>query len=278
MWHPFSSTLLIGERPSHRDPFAPVIASHLTEAIEAAPVGSVMHVFDYVVHVTPRTIKPSQFQALRHDSDPLADALVDVLDLGPGQDSLAALQAELAKGDDAHPSATQFWAAVDREPPPNASALPPFPSGAKSRPATDFTPPSSGGTRSGPPSLSEGQAVFWRYSGPIFGALMHFSLAGGFSAPKLGAAMRETGYLTGDRREATYKRLLETTLMVLDCMSDMRVGEGKGWRSCVRVRLLHAMVRRRIRTKKGKLNVYDQAELGVPINQVFVRAACRFGP
>lgn len=58
--------------------------------------------------------------------------------------------------------------------------------------------------------------MFWRYSGQIFTALMHFSLAGGFSAPGLAAVMRETNYLTSDAREATYKRLLETTLFVLD--------------------------------------------------------------
>lgn len=28
------------------------------------------------------------------------------------------------------------------------------------------------------PTLAEGQRVFWKYSGPIFTALMHFSLAG----------------------------------------------------------------------------------------------------
>ena len=269
MWNPFDPTLVIGERPSHRVPASAIIATNSTDAIENAPVGSTLHVFDYLLHVTPNTIKPSHFQPLRHASDPLADALVDFLDLRPGKDSLAALQAELAKGPDAHPSATDFWSAVACEPPANATGLPPLAPDAKhaDRPATAFTPPPTGGNRHAPPSLSEGQAVFWRYSGPIFGALMHFSLAGGFSAPKLGAAMNETGYLTSERREATYKRLLETTLMVLDCMSDMRVGEGRGWRSCVRVRLLHAMVRRRIRMKKGKLNIYDSHAQGIPINQ-----------
>lgn len=278
MWNlnPFDPTLVIGERPARRSPPAPIIASNSTDAIEDAPVGSTLHVFDYLLHVTPRTIKPSQFQPLRHASDPLADALVDFLELRPGQDSLAALQVELGKGQAADASAVDFWAAVDCEPPANATALPPLRAAAGAatdaktpspRPATDFVPPLTGGNRHAPPSLSEGQAVFWRYSGPIFGALMHFSLAGGFSAPKLGAAMNETGYLTSEKREATYKRLLETTLMVLDCMSDMRVGEGRGWRSCVRVRLLHAMVRRRIRIGKGKLNIYDTEGMGIPINQ-----------
>jgi hypothetical protein len=102
-------------------------------------------------------------------------------------------------------------------------------------------------------------------------ALMHFSLAGGFSSPALSSVMRETNYLTSDAREATYKRLLETTLFVLDSMSDMQPVTGRGWRSAFRVRLLHAQVRRRIAKGKGRYNVYDAEKDGVPINQ-----ACAF--
>lgn len=79
--------------------------------------------------------------------------------------------------------------------------------------------------------------------------------------------MNETNYLTSASLDATYRRLLETTLFVLDAMGDMRVGVGKGWKSAVRVRLLHAMVRRRIRLGRGKLKVYDQEVSGIPINQ-----------
>lgn len=111
---------------------------------------------------------------------------------------------------------------------------------------------------------------------------------GGFSSPNLSAVMNETGYLTSAYTDATYKRLLETTLFVLDvrdhmlppalrahpcvaqAMRDMRPGEGRGWRSCVRVRLLHAQVRRRIRLKQGKLKTYDVGVSGIPINQACV--------
>lgn len=79
--------------------------------------------------------------------------------------------------------------------------------------------------------------------------------------------MVETGYLTSSRLDATHKRLLETTLHVLDSMADMTPGTGRGWRSTIRVRLLHAQVRRKIRTKKGRLNEYDEKEMGIPINQ-----------
>ena len=79
--------------------------------------------------------------------------------------------------------------------------------------------------------------------------------------------MRETGYLTSAHNEATYKRLLETTLFVLDAMTDMTVGTGRGWKSAIRVRILHAQVRRRIAGGKGKLNTYDPDVCGIPINQ-----------
>ena len=79
--------------------------------------------------------------------------------------------------------------------------------------------------------------------------------------------MQETNYLTSDSLNATYYRLLETSLFVGDAMRDMRVGAGKGWRSAIRVRLLHAQVRMRIKSKRGKFNVYDEKVSGIPINQ-----------
>lgn len=101
-------------------------------------------------------------------------------------------------------------------PPPGVSAVPlsekaspscMTPHAALARP--DFAPP---------PTLSQGQAVFWRYAAQIFGALLHFSLAGGFSAVRVVRVLDETGYLSGAERDRTYKRLLETTQAVMDYM------------------------------------------------------------
>lgn len=47
----------------------------------------------------------------------------------------------------------------------------------------------------------------------------------------------------------------------------MRVGEGKGWQSAVRVRLLHATVRRKIAKAVGGHLKYSYEESGIPINQ-----------
>ena len=68
------------------------------------------------------------------------------------------------------------------------------------------------------PTVSEGQAVFWRYSSQIFSALLHFSLAGGFSANRVVGVLRETSYLTGEAKDQTYRRLLETTQAIMDYM------------------------------------------------------------
>jgi len=50
-------------------------------------------------------------------------------------------------------------------------------------------------------------------------------------------------------------------------MEDMTVGTGRGWKSAMRVRLLHAQVRKRITGGKGRYNKYDTDRDGIPINQ-----------
>lgn len=167
-----------------------------------------------------------------------------------------------------HSSAIAFWNAFNLEPPAGISGLSPLKDGEK-RSSEEMKPDRAieRNSRTADPCLEEGQAVFWRYSASIFGSLLHFSLAGGFSSPRLGATMRETGYLTSAHKEATYKRLLETTLFVVDAMTDMTIGTGRGFKSALRVRLLHAQVRRRIATGHGKLNTYDSDVSGIPINQ-----------
>jgi len=74
-----------------------------------------------------------------------------------------------------------------------------------------------------------------------------------------------TGYITAGRR-STYRRLIETTQMVLDCMVDgtasLREG-GVGWQSAIRVRFLHGYVRHRLQHSKN----YDSSACDVAINQ-----------
>jgi hypothetical protein len=91
--------------------------------------------------------------------------------------------------------------------------------------------------------------------------------------------LRETNYLTGEVKDNTYKRLLETTQAIMDYMvsssvksladvqNDLTPITGQGWKSAVRVRLLHSTVRVRISAKMGTKKVYDEAVDGIPINQ-----------
>jgi hypothetical protein len=82
---------------------------------------------------------------------------------------------------------------------------------------------------------------------------------------------------TNDR---TYARLLETTQFVLDVMncvvpsgspkekkdSHNLFPGGDGWKSTIRVRLLHAVARRRILESGGRKG-YNRERDGIPINQ-----------
>ncbi|KAK4053528.1 hypothetical protein OIV83_001696 [Microbotryomycetes sp. JL201] len=244
---------------------------------EHVPDGTVIRRWDYVTLVNDKCRRPSTLKPLRHMSDSLADDVVDFLNLKPGQDALEAIERHLRRSSGESGTATEdtvqrFWKQMMNEPPPELGFENPLYKDYQARGTPDEAMRRNdrwGQTSQLGPSLEEGQAVFWRYAGSIFTALMHFSLAGGFGAPHLASVMKATAYLTSNSRDATYRRLLETTLFVLDAMTDMRVGKGKGWRSTVRVRLLHAQVRRKIRLGLGKDGKYDYEEHGVPINQAY---------
>lgn len=90
--------------------------------------------------------------------------------------------------------------------------------------------------------------------------------------------LHETGYLTSSSKDAVYRRLNETGQALVDFMSDMTPVTGHGWRSAVRVRLLHSQVRVRILANKTKLRKYDESKDGIPINQEDMCATlCGFG-
>lgn len=89
--------------------------------------------------------------------------------------------------------------------------------------------------------LQLGQDVFYKYSGGILLALLHFSLASGFASPRLSGILRATNYLIPSKRTAadtnasaeraaeklkkdgdkTWRRLIETTQWVLDVMESV---------------------------------------------------------
>ena len=113
-------------------------------------------------------------------------------------------------------------------------------------------------------SIRRGQQFFIRNAAGCGIALLFLSLTGGFGAPKINKVLNSTGYLS-QNCASTYVRLFETLQMIVDCMSPggLTPGVGEGWKSCIRVRFLHAKVRRRLLS----LGKWDKENWGVPINQ-----------
>jgi hypothetical protein len=113
--------------------------------------------------------------------------------------------------------------------------------------------------------VNKGQNLFLKHLSASSLGLLYFSLLGGFSAPKIVSVLDETGYLT-KARDLTWRRLLETMQMVVSCVdindNTMKPGNS-GWKSVIKVRLLHARVRNNVKIN----NKFDVEENGIPINQ-----------
>ncbi|SCZ93663.1 BZ3500_MvSof-1268-A1-R1_Chr6-3g08804 [Microbotryum saponariae] len=270
-----SETIFFGDAQRSTTKASQVKVIHTPHDLTTCEPGQLLQRWDFISRYNDDCLPLSMTDPLRHRSDPLSDDVVDLLDLKPGQDGLKAVEeyfqregkAVSAEDEKIPEPIRKFWQEVHRRPPNSISG---FVEGETEDNPRQLVEAMKNHDRIGKgriPSLAEGQAVFWRYSAPIFVALMHFTLAGGFSAPHLSATMKETNYLTSKSRDASYRRLVETSLMVLDCMSDMTIDQGIGWKSAIRVRLLHAQVRRRIRLGQGRLNAYSVEEHGIPINQ-----------
>lgn len=123
-------------------------------------------------------------------------------------------------------------------------------------------------------AVERGQAVFVQHWPAACATLWFTSLVGGFSAPLITEVIRCTGYLTGPH-PGPFRRLLETFQMVLACSlcgdAGLQPG-GVGWETVLRVRFLHAKVRRRLlahgAAPQGEaLRGWESATYGVPINQ-----------
>ncbi|KAI0074961.1 hypothetical protein K474DRAFT_1773585, partial [Panus rudis PR-1116 ss-1] len=139
-----------------------------------------------------------------------------------------------------------------------------------------------------------GRTLFLDHAVPILQALLHYSLAAGFASSRITRTLHAISYLVPPKNtpfdsiseaanERTYIRLLETVQFVLDVMAcsvppsnpsleskaDLAthlMPGGEGWKSAVRVRLLHGVARRRARQQLSKLDIYWNPE-DVPISQ-----------
>ncbi len=128
--------------------------------------------------------------------------------------------------------------------------------------------------------IQRGIDVFLAYLPAAGGALYYRSLVGGFSIPKIVEVLKATRYLVSGRKK-TLTRLVDTGGLLAACFApsdsslsaaSLRPG-GKGWMAALRVRVLHAKVRRRLLQLKRRgedgnpVKSFDAEKNGIPINQ-----------
>ena len=91
--------------------------------------------------------------------------------------------------------------------------------------------------------------------------LRDFGLMAGYQASAINQTLVQTGALS----KGAARRVAETTKWWIDCTEpgNMLPG-GAGWKSTLRVRVIHAMVRQRLNQREG----WDSDYLGLPVNQV----------
>ncbi|KAE9375734.1 hypothetical protein N431DRAFT_543207 [Stipitochalara longipes BDJ] len=116
--------------------------------------------------------------------------------------------------------------------------------------------------------IARGQDVFYRYGGVALTALAYQSLLGGMGAARVTEVLARTG---GFSTKVAKARMYETTqhiLQVTSSLDSIKPG-GAGQASSIRVRLLHAAVRRRIvKLSKEKPEYYSVEKFGIPINDL----------
>lgn len=116
--------------------------------------------------------------------------------------------------------------------------------------------------------IERGQDVFYRYGGANLTGLAYQSLLGGMGAARVVETLARTG---GFSTKVARRRLFETTQHILQCtrsLESMQPG-GDGFASTVRVRLLHAAVRKRImKLAQDRPSYYNVEEWGIPINDL----------
>lgn len=116
--------------------------------------------------------------------------------------------------------------------------------------------------------IKRGQDVFYRYGGPCIVTLTFQSLIGGMGWHRVVETLARTG---GFRAKVARRRLLETFQHILEVTKDLASVQpgGDGFASTVKVRLLHASVRRRILAlEAAQPGYFDVAEWGVPVNDL----------
>ncbi|KAM0404951.1 hypothetical protein ACHAQC_000013 [Fusarium culmorum] len=116
--------------------------------------------------------------------------------------------------------------------------------------------------------IERGQQVVYQFSGQVLFGLLYQSLLGGMGAYRVVETLSRTG---GFGVNVTRRRLLETLQHLMEVVEDIDSikPDGKGYISSVRVRLLHASVRRRLmQLEQQNPGYFDMEKWGVPINDL----------
>ncbi|THU95363.1 hypothetical protein K435DRAFT_723767 [Dendrothele bispora CBS 962.96] len=182
----------------------------------------------------------------RAQSDPLCDAALEELfrNTSPdGVDLFDRLMTFVTKESDPDATPLRFYASVCELPPP--------------------------GIRATDEQAEAGRAFFLDHSIQILQALLYYSLAGGFASPRIVRTLQKISYLvpsggndelSSAQNDRTFRRLLETFQFVLEVMRcvvpapeeggivHLQPG-GIGWKSIIRVRMLHGVARARVRAR-----------------------------
>lgn len=117
--------------------------------------------------------------------------------------------------------------------------------------------------------LGKGARITQSWGLSLYYALRDGALMSGYQA----AAFNQTLILTGALEGGTPRRVAETMKWTTDCLTDggMEIG-APGYRGTVHVRLMHAIIRRRLLKRPD----WPLEELGLPINQTDM-AATNYG-
>ena len=223
----------------------------------------------YTFQLTPEHLTLEQSHPLKHSYDVLGDECLDLLNqISPPEPRVSRNAADASPS----PNSDQTAASEKPKPPPKpkrdlyALLVEHKDSHAKLQELWD--------TASNPPfpvdweQIARGQDVFYRYGGACLTGLAYQSLLGGMGAARVVETLSRTG---GFSVKVARHRLFETTQHILECtrsVSSVQPG-GDGFASSLRVRLLHAAVRKRILAlTRRHPEYYSVAEHGIPINDL----------